>query len=156
MRPYLLLFGWLNRQILLYPTPSSFGGITQVTFEQGKTKQWICSNKHLTLYAERSKNMQIEDCYELGHITSTHGTGGEVVVYLDVDDKEEYSGLESVFMERKKGQLVPYFIERFRFNKSKALVKFEDIDTMEAAEMLKNCRLYLPLDQLPELSLIHI
>lgn len=96
--------------------------------------------------------MQIEDCYELGHVTSTHGTSGEVVVHLDVDNKDEYGGLESVFLERKKGQLVPYFIERFRFNKEKALVKFEDVETMEAAELLKNCRLYLPLDQLPKLE----
>lgn len=96
--------------------------------------------------------MQYNDCFQLGHITRTHGTRGEVVIFLDVDYPEDYDELDSVFVEIK-GQLVPYFIKNINVQKgSKAIVKFEDIDSIEAATPLLNCALFLPEDNLDELD----
>jgi 16S rRNA processing protein RimM len=95
--------------------------------------------------------MQHNDCFQLGHITRTHGTKGEVMIFLDVDSPNDYDEMESVFVEIK-GQLIPYFIEHINIQRgSKAIVKFEDINSIEQATSLINCPLFLPEDTLDEL-----
>lgn len=96
--------------------------------------------------------MEKKDCFELGHITTTHGTEGEVVAFFDVDDKSKYEDIEYVLIEKKKDDLIPFFIKNLRFNKEKVLIKFEEINSIEAAEALKKLSLYLPLDMLPKLD----
>lgn len=92
--------------------------------------------------------MTKDDCYQVGHITKTHGINGEVVFFLDVDDAKEYADIESVLVE-VKGQLTPYFIESITIVKgSRAIVAFEDVDTIEQAERFIGCGLWLPLDNL--------
>ena len=91
-----------------------------------------------------------EDCFQLGHISKLHGFKGEVTVFLDVDDPSEYKELESVFVEID-GKLVPFFLDNIRIQKSGfAVVKFELIDSEKKAEKLRKCRLFLPMDLLPE------
>jgi len=87
-------------------------------------------------------------CYQLGRIVKTHGLKGEVGVLLDVDDPIEYSKMESVFVSQEQG-LVPFFIERISIRGDRATVKFETVDSIEAANILKGSGLYLPLEHLP-------
>lgn len=92
--------------------------------------------------------MTKDDCYQLGHITKTHGVNGEVVFFLDVDDPNLYDDLDSVLIE-VKGELIPYFIESIAIVKgSRAIVALEDVDTIEQAERLIKANLFLPLDNL--------
>ncbi|GAB3996716.1 ribosome maturation factor RimM [Spirosoma daeguense] len=96
--------------------------------------------------------MTKDDCYQLGHITKTHGVSGELVLFLDVDEPTEYADLESVLLE-VKGELIPYFIESIAIVKgSRAIVAFEDVDTIEQAERLINCGAFLPLDELEPIT----
>lgn len=88
----------------------------------------------------------------MGYIVRTHGTTGDVVIFLDVDYPEEYEDMDSVYFEMK-GDLVPYFVERFNLQKeSRAIVRFEEVDTIEKAQALVGTSLYLPLDSLAELD----
>lgn len=97
--------------------------------------------------------MRIDDCYQLGYVSKTHGLQGEVNFFLDVDFPEDYEEMESVFLQLSgSGTLVPFFIESFRRQKDHAIVKFEDVDSIEQAEELLKAQLYLPLDQLPLLE----
>ncbi|MCF0063579.1 ribosome maturation factor RimM [Dyadobacter chenwenxiniae] len=96
--------------------------------------------------------MTQDNCYLLGYIVRTHGTAGNVVIFLDVDYPEEYEDLDAIYVEIK-GELVPYFIENFNLQKqANAIVKFEDINTIEKAQALVGSSLYLSLDELEELS----
>ncbi|MCD6090731.1 MAG: 16S rRNA processing protein RimM [Bacteroidales bacterium] len=97
--------------------------------------------------------MEKEACYYLGKITRTNGNKGGLSIFLDVDDPNEYSGLDTVFIEIKK-QLIPYFIDEIKIHSSKntALVYFEDIEDVETATTLTNCALYLPKTSLPTLK----
>ncbi len=96
--------------------------------------------------------MRIEDCFFLGSITKKHGTSGDVVVYLDTDQPQAYTELESVLI-RRGGDLIPFFISditplkenHFRFT-------FEEINSIEEAESWIDSELYLPLAILPPLS----
>ena len=65
--------------------------------------------------------MREEDCYQLGEVIKTHGLKGEVSVLLDVDFPEEYSELESVFLQME-GNLVPFFIDSIQIHDKRALV----------------------------------
>jgi len=93
-----------------------------------------------------------DSCFLLGYIVRTHGTSGDVVIFLDVDYPEDYEDLDSVYFDIK-GDLVPYFVERFNLQKqSKAIVTFEEVNTIEKAQALVGTSLYLPLDSLAELE----
>ncbi len=92
--------------------------------------------------------MTKDDCYQIGHITKTHGLNGEVVFFLDVDEAKEYADIETVLVE-VKGQLTPYFLESITIVKgSRAIAAFEDVDTIEQAERFIGCGLWLPLANL--------
>ena len=95
--------------------------------------------------------MTKDDCYLLGKLTKTHGLKGELAIWLDVDYPEEYDELDSVLLE-VRGELIPYFIEEIQIRPNKSIIKFEDIDTIEEAQKIVNCEIYLPNDNLPELD----
>jgi 16S rRNA processing protein RimM len=95
--------------------------------------------------------MQKADSYQLGKITKVHGLKGELIFFLDVDFPDEYEELESVFLDIK-GELIPYFIEEMQIRGNRAIVRLEDIDTIEKASKFINIDLYLPLDELPEIE----
>jgi 16S rRNA processing protein RimM len=93
-----------------------------------------------------------EECFKLGNIARLHSFKGEVSIFLDVEDPEEFNELESVFIEYDN-KLVPFFINRIQIrNKGFAVVKFDGVDTEKKALMFLKCPLYLPLEMLPELE----
>lgn len=94
--------------------------------------------------------MTKDECYQLGRITKPWGIKGQVVMFLDVDDPQEYADLDSAFVEIK-GNLVPYFFQLDNINGNKAVATFEDL-TPDEAHSLVGCELYLPLDLLPQLT----
>ena len=92
------------------------------------------------------------ECYRLGSIAKLHSYKGEVTIYLDVDEPEEYQYLESVFVDYGN-KLIPFFLENIQLRQNGfAVVKFEDIDSEKQAKTILKCGLYLPLETLPELS----
>ncbi|WP_226389968.1 ribosome maturation factor RimM [Penaeicola halotolerans] len=95
--------------------------------------------------------MNKEACFQLGYVAKIHGIHGEVSIVLDVDNPEYYQNLESVFVEFNS-RLVPFFIEYMVLQERRALVKFEDFDSVDQAEQLEGCVLYLPVQMLPELG----
>jgi len=95
--------------------------------------------------------MLLDDCFELGYIVKPHGTKGEVQVYLDVDNPEEYAKMESVFVAYGPN-LVPFFIENTKAVGKGIAIKFDEVNSVEEAEKLRSLKLYLPLDVLPQLK----
>jgi 16S rRNA processing protein RimM len=95
--------------------------------------------------------MQKSECFSLGKITKPHGLKGEVTIWLDVDVPENYIDLDGLFLEIK-GQLVPYIIEELQVRGKKSIVKFEDINSIEATETIIDAEAYLPIKKLPKLK----
>lgn len=95
--------------------------------------------------------MNIDECFQLGYVIKRHGLSGEVNIFLDVDFPQEYQELESVFVEIND-KLIPFFIDSLILKGNKAIVRFEDVNTVEGAEELKGKRLYLPISNLPQLD----
>lgn len=95
--------------------------------------------------------MTKDDCFQLGHITKTHGLNGEVVLFLDVDDPSDYDDLDSVLIE-VRGELTPYFVESLSINRDRAILALEDVDSLDEAKKLINCPVWLPLENLEEIT----
>jgi 16S rRNA processing protein RimM len=95
--------------------------------------------------------MEIEHCFQLGYIVKPHGVHGALTIFLDTDNPEYYSKVESVYVEYQQ-KLVPFFIESFKLTGNKATVKFQDIDGIDRAAQYKGCVIHLPLDMLPGLG----
>lgn len=96
--------------------------------------------------------MRKEECFYLGKIAKKFSFKGEVLIYLDTDEPEEYQNMESIFVEINKS-LVPYFIENSAIHKNDFLrVQFEDVKNEEEADYLLGSEVYLPLSMLPKLE----
>ncbi len=87
-----------------------------------------------------TSTMNKRDCFNAGFILRPHGLKGEVTVSLEPDFPEV---VDAVFLE-DGGSLVPYFIQAFSAKGSKAYMKFEDVDTIEAAEAISKKPFFLP------------
>ncbi|GGE95461.1 ribosome maturation factor RimM [Hymenobacter cavernae] len=99
--------------------------------------------------------MTIDDCYQLGSIVKPHGLRGLVVAFMDVDNLDAYRKVKSVYLElpTAPGKLTAFTVERVQpQTNDRALLKLKGIDTIEAAEPLRNANLYRPLEELPELA----
>ncbi|MGC4022284.1 MAG: ribosome maturation factor RimM [Cyclobacteriaceae bacterium] len=93
--------------------------------------------------------MNIEDCFKVGYISKTHGLKGGVSVVFENDI--ELDDVTSLFVDIN-GSLVPHFIESISNRGDKSFVKFETVDSIEEAEMIKGRSLYLPKSTRPKLK----
>jgi 16S rRNA processing protein RimM len=96
--------------------------------------------------------MNKDDFYYLGKVIKTYGNKGHVMVILDVDDPAEYTKLESVFLDLQ-GERIPFFIEELELkHNKKAVVRFQDVNSIEDAEIYAGLEMYLPASDLPVLD----
>ena len=89
-----------------------------------------------------------EEVVQIGRITKAHGLAGEVVfVFTDaVFDRVDCDYLICEI----DGILVPFFIEEYRFrSNSSALVKFEDIDSIDDTRQIVGTDVFFPRELIP-------
>jgi 16S rRNA processing protein RimM len=95
--------------------------------------------------------MKQADCFELGSIVRTHGLKGEMIWTLDVDEPEDYAETNRIFIEIKGG-LVAFEMENLNILNDRSIARLKDITHIDQAKALVGCKLFLPLDELPELD----
>lgn len=92
----------------------------------------------------------MEDYFQIGIITSTHGLHGEVKVYPTTDDVRRFKRLKEVIAaaggEKQEkapdtGRLLE--VEGVKFFKKFAILKFAGIDTVEEAEKYRRSSLFV-------------
>jgi 16S rRNA processing protein RimM len=68
----------------------------------------------------------------IGKLVASFGLKGEIVLLHSLGKKTSLKGLEVIFIEQKKDELLPYFIESVRIKSdTEVFVKLEGIDTKE-------------------------
>lgn len=82
---------------------------------------------------------------EAGKIVTTHGIRGEVKIMPYTDSPELLCEFERLFMGKNKDEI---YIERSRAFKNMVIAKLEGVDTVEAAEKLRNKMLFMHRDDL--------
>ena len=83
-----------------------------------------------------------EDVYQIGRMGKAHGLKGEINFQF-TDDVWDRADSDYIICE-VDGILVPFFIEEYRFRSdSTAIMKLEDIDSIEQAQMLVNSPVFI-------------
>lgn len=88
----------------------------------------------------------MEQFFQVGVISSTHGVRGEVKVYPTTDDPARFKLLKEVLLDTGRTR-VPVQIERVRFFKQMVIVKFKGYDSLNDVEPLRQASLFVPRDQ---------
>ncbi len=94
---------------------------------------------------------KIEDSFYFGKVIKTHGIKGEISIRIDADTPLTYRNISFFFLKIRNG-LVPFFIQKLNIQHDKAIVKLQDLDTIEKAAELSGLDIFLPLEMLPKLK----
>lgn len=82
-----------------------------------------------------------EEVYKIGRLGKPHGVKGEILMQVD-DDVFDRADADFLIL-RVDGILVPFYMEEYRFRSdTTALVKLEDVDSVEQARELTNTDVY--------------
>ncbi|MDX2360256.1 MAG: ribosome maturation factor RimM [Crocinitomicaceae bacterium] len=99
--------------------------------------------------------MNKADCFHLGYIAKLHGFKGEVSLFLDVTNPEDYATLDAIYIDLNN-HLTPFFITSLKLkNKGFSAVRLEGVNTEESAKKILRKDVYLPAQILPELDGVH-
>lgn len=80
----------------------------------------------------------------IGKIAATFGVKGELLLRHSLGKKSSLKGLEALFIELNKDQLLPYFIvEAKGKSQDETFIKLEGIDTREAGQQLLQKQVWL-------------
>lgn len=84
----------------------------------------------------------MEERFQVGVVTSTHGVKGEVKVYPTTDDAKRFKRLKEVIMDGKAGDVL-LEIEGVKFFKQFVILKLKGVDSPEEAAKLRQKSLYV-------------
>jgi 16S rRNA processing protein RimM len=81
----------------------------------------------------------------IGRLVATFGLNGELVLRHHLGKKTALKGLETLFIEKQKDELLPYFIQSTKIKNAEELyIKVEGINSKEAARTLVQKQVWLP------------
>lgn len=84
----------------------------------------------------------MEERFQVGVITSTHGVRGEVKVYPTTDDPKRFKRLKEVILDTGKEELI-LEIEGVKFFKQFVILKFKGFDNINDIEKYRQKSLYV-------------
>jgi 16S rRNA processing protein RimM len=86
----------------------------------------------------------MKDYVSVGKIVGSHGLSGEVVLEHALGKKTDLKGLQTLFVEERKGSFLPYFVESTALkNKEEVYIKLEGLNTKESARRLNQKEVWL-------------
>lgn len=93
----------------------------------------------------------MEDFFQVGIITTTHGIGGEVKVYPTTDDPKRFRRLKEVILDTGK-ERKSLEIQSVKFFKQLVILKFEGLDSINDVERFRKCSLLVPRENAVRLA----
>ncbi|MEY4892124.1 MAG: hypothetical protein RIQ34_736 [Bacteroidota bacterium] len=80
----------------------------------------------------------------IGKLIGPHGLQGELLLQHQLGKRSTLSGVKAIFIEDKKGQFLPWFIEKAQArNEAETLLKIEGISSKEQAQQLARKAVWL-------------
>lgn len=93
----------------------------------------------------------MEQFFQVGIVTSTHGVKGEVKVFPTTDDSRRFKRLKEVIVDTGK-ERITLEIESVKFFKQFVILKFKGIDTLNDVEKYRKASLFVPRENAVRLS----
>ncbi|KIR02855.1 16S rRNA processing protein RimM [Lachnospiraceae bacterium TWA4] len=84
----------------------------------------------------------MEQFFQIGIITDTHGLRGEVKVFPTTDDPYRYDDLDEVLLETKEGKKLLH-VQNVKYFKQYVIVKFKEYNHINDIEQYKKCSLWV-------------
>ncbi len=84
----------------------------------------------------------MQDRFQVGVITSTHGIAGEVKVYPTTDDIRRFQKLKHVILDTGKGERTLTVVNA-RFSKQMVILKFAEFSNINEVEPFRGKSLYV-------------
>ena len=80
----------------------------------------------------------------IGKLVASFGLLGEIILQHNLGKRKSLKGLEVIFIEEKKGEMLPYFIDSVNIKSDEELlIKLEGIHTKEAAKKIVQREVWL-------------
>lgn len=93
----------------------------------------------------------MEQFFQVGVISSTHGIRGEVKVFPTTDDAGRFQELKHVILNTGKDQ-IPLEIQSVKFFKKFVIIKFKGIDNINDIEKYKGAGLFVSREDAVDLE----
>ena len=75
--------------------------------------------------------------FKIGKFAASYGLNGDLVLQHSLGKKTSLKGLETIYLEDKKDNFLPYFIEKTAIKSdTETYIKLEGVDTKEVARKL--------------------
>ena len=94
----------------------------------------------------------MEDLYQVGSITQTHGIRGEVKVFPLTDDISRFKNMKNLLLDGGKDGYISLEVENARPQKNLVILKFKGIDNINDIEKYKGQGLYVTKENRVELK----
>ena len=94
----------------------------------------------------------MEDLYQVGSITQTHGIRGEVKVFPLTDDISRFKNMKNLLLDAGKEGYIRLEVENARPQKNLVILKFKGIDNINDIEKYKGHGLYVTKDNRVDLK----
>jgi 16S rRNA processing protein RimM len=89
----------------------------------------------------------------IGKLVASFGVKGDLILQHHLGKKTSLKGLEAIFVEIVKGEMLPYFIQSAKIkSEDEIYLKLEGIDTKEAAGKLRQKETWLTEDDFQKYS----
>ena len=85
----------------------------------------------------------MENYFEIGKITGTHGIRGTMRVFPTTQDPTRFEKLKEIIVEVRNKQEV-FHIKKVAYQKNMILLTVKEIDDINVAELYKNGRILIP------------
>jgi 16S rRNA processing protein RimM len=90
----------------------------------------------------------MKNYHSIGKLVASFGLKGEIILQHSLGKKTSLKGLEVIFIEAKKDEMLPYFIESTRIkSETEIYLKLEGINTKEATVKLLQRQAWLPEEE---------
>src|SRR4051812_2241651 len=80
----------------------------------------------------------------IGKLVASFGLNGELILKHHLGKKSSLKGLETLFIEKQKDEMLPYFLESAKIkNDDEIYIKLEGINTKEATRIILQKEVWL-------------
>src|SRR5690606_6127968 len=98
------------------------------------------------------RRLALDDLVAIARIARPRGIRGEVIAEVITDFPERFEGLEAVAAVQPNGERLELTIQNAWFQNERIVLKFEGIDSIEAAEKLRDASICVPESEVVELE----
>jgi 16S rRNA processing protein RimM len=99
-------------------------------------------------FGKAKKIVMAVNYINIGKLVASFGVQGDLILQHHLGKKTSLKGLEAIFVEMVKDEMLPYFIQSAKIKSDDEIyLKLEGVDTKEAAQQLRQKEIWLTTEE---------